>query len=80
MRGPSWWLLRDYAICNKRLSSFGSSYSLDAGRIFEWTALMKNNLMDIHADDNLFGMGDETIKVHALNRKGAIRRLCISSS
>lgn len=68
VRGPSWWLLRDYANLYKRLSSVGGGYSLDARAYFpNRTAVDEQyNLMDIHADDQ---WGDSSIQVHALNRE-----------
>ena len=68
MRGPSWWLLRDYANLYKRLRTSGSDYALDARAYFpnRTTANPKNNLFDIHAQKN---NADASIKVVALNRE-----------
>jgi Tfp pilus assembly protein PilX len=68
VRGPSWWLLRDYANLYKRLSTSGSDYALDARAYFpnRTTANPKNNLFDIHAQKNT---ADASIKVIALNRE-----------
>ena len=60
VRGPSWWLLRDYANLYKRLSSFGSGYSLDRAYFPNRTADDEEyNLMDIHADENGFTEGGQ---------------------
>jgi len=70
VRGPSWWLLRDYANLYKRLSTSGNYYALDARAYFpnRTTANPNNNLIDIHAQDQRY-VGDRNIKVHALNRE-----------
>jgi len=52
MRGPSWWLLRDYANLYKRLRTSGSDYALDARAYFPNRTTrgeIYDNLLDIHA-------------------------------
>ena len=69
VRGPSWWLLRDYANLYKRLASVGGGYSLDARAYFpnRTSSDEKYNLMDIHADQE-WGI-NAAIKVFALNQE-----------
>jgi hypothetical protein len=70
-RGPSWWLLRDYANLYKRLKTFGSGYALDARAYFPNRTTrgeIYDNLFDIHAYQQNFA-GDSNIKVQHLNRE-----------
>ena len=71
VRGPSWWLLRDYANLYKRLKASGSGYSLDARAYFPNRTTRGNiydNLFDIHAYHQSFA-GDPKIKVKPINRE-----------
>ena len=69
VRGPSWWLLRDYANLYKRLRASGSGYALDARAYFpnRTTADPRNNLFDIHANKN--GRDNTAIRVPPINRE-----------
>ena len=70
-RGPSWWLLRDYANLYKRLKASNSGYSLDARAYFPNRTTrgeIYDNLFDIHAYHQNFA-GDPKIKVQQINRE-----------
>ncbi len=69
MRGPSWWLLRDYANLYKRLRASGNGYALEARAYFPNRTTRGNiydNLFDIHAFQQNFA-GDPKIKVQPIN-------------
>ena len=71
MRGPSWWLLRDYANLYKRLRASGNGYALDARAYFPNRTTRGNiydNLFDIHAYQQGF-LGNSNIKVQDINRE-----------
>ena len=70
-RGPSWWLMRDYANLYKRLRASGSGYALDARAYFPNRTTrgeIYDNLFDIHAYQQNFA-GDSNIKVQPINRE-----------
>ena len=69
VRGPNWWLLRDYANLYKRIKTSGSHYALDARAYFpnRTSSNPKNNLFDIHAQKNNSGNG--SIRVPVINRE-----------
>ena len=70
-RGPSWWLLRDYANLYKRLKTSGSGYALDARAYFPNRTTrgeIYDNLFDIHAYHQNFA-GNSNIKVQPINRE-----------
>ena len=51
VRGPSWWLLRDYANLYKRLKTSGSGHALSARAYFPNRSVAED-LIDIHANKN----------------------------
>jgi hypothetical protein len=70
-RGPSWWLMRDYANLYKRLRASGAGYALDARAYFPNRTTrgeIYDNLFDIHAFEQNFA-GDPNIKVQPINRE-----------
>jgi hypothetical protein len=70
-RGPSWWLLRDYANLYKRLRASGSHYALDARAYFPNRTTRGDkydNLFDLHAFQQGFA-GNANIKVQEINRE-----------
>jgi len=72
VRGPSWWLLRDYANLYKRLKTSGNDYTLDSRAYFPNRTTrgeIYDNLIDIHANDQFFPSDKRYLKVHALNKE-----------
>jgi len=71
MRGPSWWLLRDYANLYKRLRASGNGYALEARAYFPNRTTrgeIYDNLFDLHAFQQGFA-GDADIKVQEINKE-----------
>jgi hypothetical protein len=72
VRGPSWWLLRDYANLYKRLKTSGNDFTLDSRAYFPNRTTrgeIYDNLIDIHANDQFFPSNKRYLKVHALNKE-----------
>jgi hypothetical protein len=84
VRGPSWWLLRDYANLYKRLKTAGSTHALSARAYFPnrttpvdpTTTLMvpanstfAEDLSDIHADNQWSNWKYGIIKAPSVNRE-----------
>jgi len=77
VRGPSWWLLRDYANLYKRLKTSGTGHALEARAYFpnRTTATDADNgifledLIDIHADNQWMNWKYGAIKVSPTNRE-----------
>ena len=72
VRGPSWWLLRDYANLYKRLKTSGNDYTLDSRAYFPNRTTrgeIYDNLIDIHANDQFFPSNKRYLKIHALNKE-----------
>jgi len=72
VRGPSWWLLRDYANLYKRLKTSGNDYTLDSRAYFPNRTTrgeIYDNLIDIHANDQFFPSNERYLKIHALNKE-----------
>ena len=77
VRGPSWWLLRDYANLYKRLKTSGTGHALEARAYFpnRTTAtdadngLLVEDLIDIHADNQWMDWKYGAIKVSPTNRE-----------
>ena len=65
VRGPSWWLLRDYANLYKRLKKSGDGYALQA-RAYYPNRSVTQDLMDVHASNQFFSAG---YKVTPVNRE-----------
>ena len=72
VRGPSWWLLRDYANLYKRLKTSGTGHALESRAYFPNrptpTDPATEDLMDIHADNQWMNWLYGTIKVSPTNR------------
>jgi len=68
VRGPSWWLLRDYANLYKRLTISGSHHSMEARAYFPNRSVVED-LMDIHADNQFMNWAYWPIKVSPTNRE-----------
>jgi hypothetical protein len=77
VRGPSWWLLRDYANLYKRLKTSGTGHSLEARAYFPnrttptspGNSILVEDLMDIHADNQWMNWKYGPIKVSPTNRE-----------
>ena len=69
VRGPSWWLLRDYANLYKRLRTLGTGHSLAARAYFPNRSTAVEDLMDIHADNQWMDWKFGPIKVSPTNRE-----------
>lgn len=68
VRGPSWWLMRDYANLYKQLKTFGNHYALEARSYFPNRSVAED-LVDIHADNQWQNRKYGGIKVSPVNRE-----------
>jgi hypothetical protein len=77
VRGPSWWLLRDYANLYKRLKTSGTGHALEARAYFPnrttptgaGNGIFVEDLIDIHADNQWMNWKYGPIKVSPTNRE-----------
>ena len=75
VRGPSWWLLRDYANLYKRMKTSGSGHALTARAYFPNRTYDANgvelteDLVDIHGDNQFLAWKYGPIKGPSVNRE-----------